>query len=214
MTSTNRCTDPANGKIAELMPWYVNGTLPAHERAVLERHLGECLSCRAALKQEQRMQSLTRSQSDLPVNAQDGVVDLLQRIERQSAPPRTAQWGLRLAYAAAFALCIVAGWWVLELPDTQPRFVTLSTPAAPDSALIDIVFADSVTESEIREILSAIGGEMIAGPSQLGRYTVRVRPDADGGTVTAIESLSEDSRIEFVGRNFIPAQPAATQESQ
>ncbi len=34
-------------RAAELMPWYLNGTLEAVERAELEQHLAECAGCRA-----------------------------------------------------------------------------------------------------------------------------------------------------------------------
>ena len=36
---------------AELMPWYLNGTLDAAERAELEEHLGGCDVCRAELRE-------------------------------------------------------------------------------------------------------------------------------------------------------------------
>ena len=34
-------------RAAELIPWYLNGTLEAAERADLEKHLASCAACRA-----------------------------------------------------------------------------------------------------------------------------------------------------------------------
>ena len=36
--------------VAELLPWFVNGTLSAEERETVESHLGECLVCRRELE--------------------------------------------------------------------------------------------------------------------------------------------------------------------
>src|SRR5947199_119876 len=39
--------DPAAHKVADaLLPWFVNGTLDADERALVEQHITECARCR------------------------------------------------------------------------------------------------------------------------------------------------------------------------
>ena len=212
MTSATRHADPVSRRAAELLPWYVNGTLAEQEKADVERHLRECLTCRAALRDEQRMQALTRIQDDVPLSPQHGMLDLLRRIERKSARSRTSQWGMRLGFAAAAAFCIVAGWILLSPPGSAPEpFSTLSDSEASAVAMIDIVFADSITEREIREIVREIDGQLVAGPTELGRYTVSLAADSDSAAAAAIERLSGDPRIRFVGRNYIPA-PAAEEE--
>ena len=215
MTSEIRCIDPVKGKAAELIPWYVNGTLPEHEKADLERHLGECLVCRAALKEEQRMQAATRMQADVPVSPQHGVLDLLRRIEREAPASRTSRRGLRLGYAAAFVVFVASGWLVLSRPDSQQvPFSTLTSAESSAATLIDIVFADSVTEEEMVEIVRSIDGELVAGPSDIGRYTVSVNADSDRAATAVIESLSDDPRVRFVSQNYIPVPSAEAEESQ
>jgi len=213
MTSANKCTDPVNRKVTELMPWYVNGTLPEDEKAVLEGHLKECLVCRAALKQEQRTQGLMRMRSDLPLSSRDGIVELLQRIDRRSARPPTLQRGRRLAWGAAFAVSIVLVWVALVPDSQQSPFSTLTVAGPSESGLIDVVFADSIPEREIREIVRAVDGQLVAGPSEIGRYTLSV-PSERGGVAEVIRTLSADPRIEFVGQSFMPAPVGDPEESR
>lgn len=206
----NRLVDPIHIKAAELMPWYVNGTLPESERAELDKHLGNCLSCRAALKEERRMQDLIRRQAEIPLSSEHGIADLFRRIDGRRAGLRPTATGWRLALAASVVFCIVTGSWMLGLWESQPdSFSTLTrSDESPPAALIDIVFGESVTEAEIREIIRGIDGQLVAGPSELGRYTVAVGPDSGGDAQSAIETLSDDPRIQFVGRNFITPDSA------
>ena len=44
--------------IAELLPWYVNGTLAPHERAEVEAELASCPLCAAELENLQRIAQL------------------------------------------------------------------------------------------------------------------------------------------------------------
>ena len=34
----------------QLLPWYINGTLEADERAMVEAHLSDCADCRADMR--------------------------------------------------------------------------------------------------------------------------------------------------------------------
>jgi hypothetical protein len=208
--------DPIHIKAVELMPWYINGTLPESEREELDKHFGDCLPCRAALKQERRMQELIRRQSEVPLSSEHGMADLVRRIDGKRAGLRSAGMGWRLAFAASLVFCIVTGTWMLGLWESQlDSFSTLTTSGeSRPPTLIDIVFGESVTEAEIREIIRGIDGQLVAGPSELGRYTVSVATYSGDETKSAIESLSGDPRIQFVGRNFIAPDSAEAENER
>ena len=218
-------------KTAALMPWYVTGTLPDDERRALETHLGECLPCRARLREEQRLCDLVGAQDDLPVGPAHGVAALLTRIgdDRRPAPRRLAP---ALAGSLAVIALLIAG--ALIAPSllgpgadrAAPAFETLTgagTPPgdAPSAAatteadtpaegdLIDIVFAAETSADEIERILDGFGGRIVAGPSELGRYTISVPPRTSTALDRLIETLGENPGIRFAGRNYIGSAASA-----
>ena len=54
-------TDLTCRELVELVTDYLEGSLPAHERARLEAHLGECEACAAYVEQMRTTVRLTRA---------------------------------------------------------------------------------------------------------------------------------------------------------
>jgi anti-sigma factor RsiW len=105
-----------------------------------------------------------------------------------AATPRPLR-GALLAQAAIVVLLLgVVAWSALHSGPAQApvTYQTLSDPAAaPAPALaLRVMFSPRATEKEIRELLQSVGGEITAGPSPLGVYTVEV--PATGGPVSAV----------------------------
>jgi anti-sigma factor RsiW len=50
--------DPAHSEVADLLPWYANGTLEDDERARVERHLADCIGCKQELLELRKMQTM------------------------------------------------------------------------------------------------------------------------------------------------------------
>jgi hypothetical protein len=61
----------------------------------------------------------------------------------------------------------------------------------------------------MQALLDHIGGEIVAGPSELGRYSVRVRGDAtdDSRLAELLGTLAADSRVRFAGPSLAKVQP-------
>ncbi len=57
----------------------------------------------------------------------------------------------------------------------------------------------------MQELLDDIGGEIVAGPSELGRYSVRVAGDQPNGELLA--ALAADPRVRFAGPALTEVQP-------
>ena len=105
--------------IAELLPWYVNGTLPPHERAAVEAELASCPLCAAELARLQRVHAAMHEiDKDAPGPSETLFARTLARVERESAQPRpfsVLQWWQQLSTAgkvtslvpAALALIVV-----------------------------------------------------------------------------------------------------------
>jgi anti-sigma factor RsiW len=194
----------------ELLPWFVNGTLKPAERDAFEQHARTCIACRLELKEQQRLQAAVRAQPAVHLSAQAGL-EQLDRALADGTPTRGARrFTRRYAALRPFALATAAGvalvaflLWLTPLP--QPGggpYTTLATPPV-EAPLVDVVFARDTTADEITALLADVGGEIVAGPSEVGRYTVRIGGDSDVAEVDgALATLSADTRVRFVGRSF------------
>ena len=88
-------------------------------------------------------------------------------------------------------------------------YQTLATAPAADAAQFDIVFAADTTAAEMQQLLDEIDGEIVAGPSTLGRYSVRIsgaQPDA-AQLAKLLETLGADPRVRFAGRALTEVEP-------
>jgi anti-sigma factor RsiW len=206
-----------HGRAFELLPWLVNGTLDAAEREAVEEHARACITCRRELKEQQQLQVALRARRTADVSAEGGFARLDSELDR---PNRLLRRPARIRYATAapFALAAAAGVavlavlvWFTPLPELgNADYSTLATtPAADGGALVDIVFTDDTTAAEIRQLLEDIEGEIVAGPSDLGRYSVRLTHT--GGQAHEVgellTSLSADPRVRFAGRALTDVEP-------
>ncbi|HEY8521883.1 MAG TPA: zf-HC2 domain-containing protein [Gammaproteobacteria bacterium] len=197
-----RLREPAHEDVIELLPWLVNGTLSDAERERVERHVRSCLPCRAARRTEQRLAALVQAQPTVRLSAERGFEELLAQVE-QPAPRRRLGVAPRHAalLAAGVAAAAVIAW--VGLPDAGDRgeFATLTTHARADARRLDVIFAPDASEADVRGLLREIGGTIVAGPTELGRYTVQL--DGDARDVdAAIARLRADERVRFAARSF------------
>lgn len=123
------------------------------------------------------------------------------RLARATARPglldRLADWlggrlGVRLDLQAIAATLVVAQAAVIGVGAWQWRDAPTDairsgpTATAPAGGMLRVSFRADIRESELRDVLAAIGGEIVAGPGQLGLYHVRVR---EGDAAAATERL-------------------------
>lgn len=189
----------AHQRIWDLLPWYANGTLPSEELRAVEDHLDVCARCREevavcratreALAQTgevapsphpvQLARLLTRV-DELESGSGSGRRPFLAALKALLVPtsPVRALLAVQLAITALLVGLLV---WQQRQPETLPLYRTLSAPAAPrgDAARVRVVFAETATEKEIREILLRVHGEIVAGPSVFGTYTVEIPTDGE-----------------------------------
>jgi Domain of unknown function (DUF4349)/Putative zinc-finger len=102
-------------EIAELLPFYANGTLDAADRARVEAELATCTECAAELRELETLGAALKAHADaappLPPYVLD---DALARISTPAASAaatklRTAWWGTPARYATAAALVVGFG---------------------------------------------------------------------------------------------------------
>jgi hypothetical protein len=209
-------TELPHERAFELLPWLVNGTLEGAEREAVEGHARACIACRRELKQQHRLHAALRTEGATDVSAEAG----FDRLERDLGPfmRKRRRWRGNYAAVAPFAVSAAAGIavlailvWFTPLPDTEATggYTTLATSPANTAPLLDVVFAEDTTAAEIRTLLEDIGGEIVAGPSELGRYSVRVAGNgADPARLAELlDRLEADTRVRFAGRSLAGPAP-------
>jgi hypothetical protein len=197
----------------ELLPWLVNGSLSGTELDSVQSHVRSCVTCRIAIREQQQLRAAIREQPTVPLSAEQGFEQLTRRLEESavvtdilsarrllgfSAPAR-------LATAAVLLAAVVGVAWLVDSGvDRTPQFTTLGEESAIEPR-IDLIFATWVSESDMRALLSDINATIVGGPSDIGRYTVRIGGDAlsEADVAALLQRLSNDRRIRFAGRTMI-----------
>lgn len=205
----------------ENLPWYVNGTLAGPELAQVERHVKSCVACRAELKYLRELGGVLHTAEDMPLTPAQSLSALMARIDGSGSrelprnetpslglririwlePFRLASPAIRLALAVQLAaivlLTAVVARPTAEAP--QPTYRTLSDPATAQvdsGARLHVVFAPEASAERIRELLVSVQGEIIAGPTALGVYTVAT-PVAEHPDQTVLEEVRSQPEIVF-----------------
>jgi hypothetical protein len=94
--------------------------------------------------------------------------------------------------------------WLAPGVPNQAGYATLATQPAAQRAQIDLIFDQHTAVADIQALLQTVDGEIVAGPSGLGRYGVRIHGGSatDAEVATLIEKLARDPRVRFAGRAF------------
>jgi hypothetical protein len=201
---------PEHRAIAELMPWYLNGTLGERDRQKVESHVGDCEMCRDELAQERRIHeamsaeaaveyipaaSLKRLQARLDALGDDEIDTLMPA---QHAPFRG--W-----YAAAASVAIVAvvaalmyfkGWIVFGPEASAPRYHTVTNPRpqAPGE-VIRAVFSPTITLVELQAILDEAQLRIVSGPTEAGVYSLA--PNSTRPVSSSLALLRRHAAVRF-----------------
>ena len=192
----------AHREVWMLLPWYVNGTLEGAEFDLVQQHLRVCITCRKELAEQQRLAEAVGQSSVMDLVPQLSFARLLQRIESEgpqvnrrkmgwsklrSLWARLSEWlsGALLPQRAWIAVSLLvlllalapaARFWLSSL-SREPQYHTLANPnsvPAAGSNEIRVVFAKTIDQEQIRQLLLSLHAEIVAGPSSSGAYTVRI----------------------------------------
>lgn len=196
-----------HSRILELLPWYVNGTLSEAEHEEIKDHLRHCLSCNAALREEQALKKLIGGQHPGSVEAQHGLTSLLQRIDQPRRPAGTMSltsraWRYGLA-AAAGGLIV---WGFIAVSDgpagveQEAGFSTLSSATRGSPNHIDLIFQVEPDAAFVSAFVDEIDAAIVSGPSDIGRYTLEIQSERDVDDLIA--SLRRDPRVQFASRSY------------
>jgi hypothetical protein len=192
----------AHAEVDRLLPWWINGSLDGDERAQVEHHLAECVSCQQEVTWLRGLQHAY----DAKDVATDDATPALRRLRRRVAhehkaatgsPYSIADWWRRhrpmgwVVVAQAMFILVLGGAW---LQQRVPTYHTLSAPAAKASLMV-VTFAPQTSEARLRELLRANHARLVGGPSQTGAYLLSV---PDENAVSARQQLHEAKEVTLV----------------
>jgi hypothetical protein len=201
----------------ELLPWLVNDSLSAAEREAVELHARDCIACRREIKEQQRLFAALQAQPLVHLSAQNAFAELSSQLdgnrhERHERHERHA-WRdpayvpfLRFGVVAALGVALVGLLlWITPGPPQSPAgYATLATEPTARTAQLDLIFTEQTTAAEMQALLDAIGGEIVAGPDDVGRYGVRLTSGAagDADLEGVLERLASDAHVRFAARAY------------
>lgn len=152
-----------------LLPWLVNGTLPAPEAASLRAHLAGCASCRAALAAERRIAEAIAARPLGEDALEAGWAKLKPTLPPRQGRPvgRAAAFGLGFALAASLALGAVL------LREPAAPFTTLTTRATPaEAARLRASPAPGADPAALAALFASAGLSVVEGPGPAGVFTL------------------------------------------
>jgi Putative zinc-finger len=195
----NRLEGDPHQAISELIPWYVNDTLENGERERVAQHIAECPACAEEIARCRTIAAVVRSADMSDLNpSKERFARMMARIEstdgsrpenrRHSSrewvrrirltfeqTPSRIRWALA---AQAAVIVLLAGAVLLQLSASPgPLYRTLSDAGAiPESGRshIQVIFAEDITEREMRTLLDSIGAMIVSGPSPIAVYTLGI----------------------------------------
>jgi hypothetical protein len=203
-------------KVWEILPWYVNGTLEGHEHDLAARHILTCQACAEEIERCQSVATAVRSDEKIAwTPSPKHFAQLIERIDRGSTPAAPKSWWIRVrecletirfafqetpslfrrTLAAQTAAIVLLAAAIILQASLAPSLLyrTLSDTGSgpePGQVRLQVVFADDMTEREIRELLSSIGATIVAGPSPMAVYTLAIAADDREAPARTRETLA------------------------
>ena len=182
----------ARKRFDELLPWYVNDTLSQDERVWFEQYLRSHPEGASELNWHRSLKA--RIQENAPaVSPSVGLDKLLSRIraERRASQPSFAErlasffgaFRLTPALATAFGVIAIQLGVIsllfknnqdLRLENEYATVRSIKPPFVAEGPFLKVNFKPDARESEMRLLLVSTGGLLVAGPTQLGDYFVKV----------------------------------------
>ena len=212
----------------ELLPFYVNGTLPAADREWVDNYLREHPTSRAELQWYESLQ--TRLRDDVPaVSSEIGLERALQRIRTEGPKPALArraaaptalerlrdwfasivpQTVLRPAFAGALAVVALQAAVIATLVierDESSELRAIQPTVVDKGPYLKVNFKADAREADIRMLLVEVHGSLAAGPGQLGDYYVRVPESQVAATSQKLATSVIVDAVSVV--DALPAQP-------
>jgi len=195
-----------NERFSELLPWYVNGSIAAPDRAWVDSYLADHPEARSELAWFESLQ--TRIQEAIPaMPASIGLSKVMNRIRADQ--PTLAQrlgnflgsFAMRPALALSLlGIVVIQGGVIIGMLRSTQESVEMRAAnpiAVQDGPLVKVNFAPDAKESDIRMLLVSVQGTLAGGPGQLGDYYVRVPAGKEAQAAAKFKGMAIVQAVEL-----------------
>jgi anti-sigma factor RsiW len=183
---------------AELViPWLVNGSLPAEAEPAVREHIAVCPECREDYEEQLRVSEAMRTDGPLVFAAEPSYQKLLARMQNREAgrepreeplelplarpthpfrqPSPVVRWLAAAVVLQAFALGVGAWVWHSSsaAPDTPYRTLTSAAPSYVSGPRVRVLFRTDLSVGALQSVLQDAGANIIDGPADGNVYTLR-----------------------------------------
>lgn len=183
-----------------VIPWLVNGSLPAEAEPAVREHIATCPECRADFEEQLRVCQAMRADGPLVFAGESSYQKLLARIQSAQIgdeppeeelqeevvdvpPMRAAQfrrnspvvrWLAAAVILQAFALGLGAWTWHSSTASRYAGYATLtsSAPSYDSGSRVRVLFRPDLSVAALQGVLQAAGAHIIDGPADGNVYTL------------------------------------------
>ncbi|MFK7815058.1 MAG: hypothetical protein AB8B92_01865 [Gammaproteobacteria bacterium] len=175
-----------------MLPEYVNGSLSTENMKRIEQAMQHDTDITREIDFLQKLQHVVKNEQ-VESPTEWGWARLKRSLPKENEKPiaSTSSWWKPLAVAASFAFVLQTSYMLFSENKIDDGYVPLSTSEVENT--IQIVFDQTINESQIRELLNSIEASIVSGPSASGVYRIAAK-DRD----TAISTLKNSPWIEHV----------------
>lgn len=179
-----------------IIPWLVNGSLPADTEPALREHIATCPQCREDYEEQVRVRTAMRAEGPLVFAAESSYQKLLARIQNpqagrepfaaaDEADPTPAMpavrrtspvvhWLAAAAIVQAFAIGVGAWMWHSSTAARGAPYTTLTSasPSYESGPRVRVLFETDLSVGGLQTVLQAAGAHIIDGPADGDVYTL------------------------------------------
>lgn len=179
-----------------IIPWLVNGSLPADSEPALREHVASCPDCREQYEEQLRVRTVMRAEGPLVFAAESSYQKLLARIQNPDAdgdpfaaadqaeptpaiiPVRRTSplvhWLAAAAIVQAFAIGVGAWMWHSSSAARGAPYMTLTSasPSYESGPRVRVLFRTDLSVSGLQALLQGVGAHIIDGPADGDVYTL------------------------------------------
>lgn len=177
-------TADVHAEVAELLPWYVNGTLGIAERDRVLEHLQSCDDCREEVSLCMDMQASAQQAGPTPILPATTSAQILHggkiRVAGKEHWTRPQKWGVAAAVglvALLGAIELAPNQTVVNQPAPNQIFDAATSPAAMQTVdyVLELQFVAGLSADERAVVIAGLGGSNTVTAVDQTRVQVVVR---------------------------------------
>lgn len=179
-----------------VIPWLVNGSLPAEAEPAVRQHIAACPQCCEDYEEQLRVCAAMRADGPLVFAGESSYQKLLTRMQNPGAgqeprdqvvePPvsratrplqqtsRAVRWLAAAVVLQAFALSVGAWVWHSSSAARDAAYMTLTSasPSYDSGPRVRVLFRTDLSIGRLQRILQDAGAHIVDGPADGNVYTL------------------------------------------